>query len=147
MPFVYNEETGAESVTVYNMPVYKVEPGIIPGLFQEIRFEANRPLSNADIDHLYDLISYHWADVVGGLPLIDIWCDGDNAYSVSTAFNSVEGSRDEKIHRAIQFVGSLNTRIALGTPKFKDETQEIAPMPDTKVTVWLSEVSKNVSSR
>lgn len=146
MPFVYNEETGAESVEVYNMPVYKVEPGIIPGLFQEIRFEANRPLSNADIDHLHDLVRYHWDSVVVGddrrgySDLDDMWCDADNAYSTQANFGAIDANHDDLIQRAIQFVGTLNTRIALGT-------DTIAPMPDTKVTVWLSEVSKNVSSR
>lgn len=146
MPFVYNEETGAEAVEVYNMPVYKVEPGIIPGIFQEIRFEANRPLSNADIDHLHDLVRYQWDNVVVGSDgrgysaLDDIWVDADNAYSTSVNFDAIDISYDECVQRAIQFVGTLNIRIALGT-------ETIAPMPDTKVTVWLSEVSKNVTSR
>lgn len=142
MPFVYNEETGAESVMVYNRPVYKCVPGsgIVPGLFDEVRFEADRSLSYADLDHLFELVRYHWADVVGGSPMDDIWCDGDNAYSVSSNFDTVNDSHDGRIYRAIQFVGTLNTRISLGTP-------EIPPLPDTKVTVWVSEVSKNVSSR
>lgn len=142
MPFVYNEETGAESVEVYHSPAYKIDfdKGVLPALFSELRFEANRPLSNDDIDHLHDLVRYHWDDVVGAAPLDDIWCDGDNAYSTTAYLETLDASNDEREHRGLNFIATLRTRIEMGT-------KEIPGMPDLKVTVWADDVRKNVSSR
>lgn len=147
MPFVYNEETGAESVEVYHSPAYKIdlEAGILPALFSELRFEANRPLSNADIDQLHDLIRYHWDDVVGGAPLDDIWVDSDNAYSTTALLESNGSTADECEHRGMNFIATLGTRIQMGTPVAKDGTQKIKGMPDLTVTVWADDVRKHVS--
>lgn len=146
MQAVYNEETGTDSVLVYNETVYKIDEnnGVFPGIFTELRFEANRSLTNAELDHLHSLIRYHWDATVGGLPLDDMFCDGDNAYSVSTSFCSRESNPTpaQALRKGIKFISTLNDFIASGSPAYKDGSQEVKPMADTAITVWASEVFK-----
>lgn len=148
MQVVYNAETGAESIFVYNETVYKVDfnKHILPGMFTELRFEANRDLTNAELDHLHSLVRYHWDNTVGGLPLDDMFCDGYNAYSTSTKINGFgeDISLAEAQWRGLNFISTLNVLISLGTPQDGEGKRQIAPLPDTTVTVWASEVYKNL---
>jgi hypothetical protein len=147
MATVYNEETGAESVFVYNEDVYKVDEAnsILPGMYNELRFEANRDLTNVEIDILHGLVRYHWVHTVDGLPLDDMFCDGYNAYSVSASLFNTLHTEAQALLLGRRFVATLNDFIATGSPKFQDGTQELAPMEDITVTVWASEVVKKTA--
>lgn len=137
MQAVYDAETGAESVFVYESRVYRVDEanGILPGNFQEMRFEADRPLSDSDLDALHTLVREHWDFVVDGLPLDDIFCDGDNAWST---YGKMLHSPVKARKLGQTFVSTLNDFIVTGN--------EHAPgVADVKLTVWVDEVYKEVS--
>lgn len=139
MNFEYraNAETGADSVDVYNSVAYKVDAskGILPAMFTEARFQADRPLSDAEIDNLHDLVSHLWRTIVDGPELNDIWCDGDNAYSTNADLYRVDADPWEAFGRGRKFVAELPDFVRRGTG-------DIAAM-DINISIWVNEVQQD----
>lgn len=136
MEFSYraNQETNAEVVDVYNTPAYKVDEsrGILPAMFTELRIQADKELSDGEIDNLYDLVAHLWRGMVDGCELTDIWCDGKDAFSTNANLYTVDADPWESFGRGRRFVAELPAFVKRGTGDI--------PAMDINVSIWVNEV-------
>lgn len=139
---VYNEATGAKSVDGASRKLFKVEGDVLPDEFYELRVKANRELTDAELAHLFELVEYSWTVTVKAPALEDFARSGKKSFTASADL-SRSFSHDPK-GRAKEFIDGLNDFIATGSPvrKTKGNTRAVEALPNTKVSVWVSNVYK-----
>jgi hypothetical protein len=141
---VYNEETGAKSFQGASRKLFKVEGDILPDEFYELKVKANRPLDDAELKQLFDLVDYSWVTTVKAPALEYLGRTGKKSFGAETDL-SRSFSHDPK-GRAKEFIDGLNAFVASGSPqrKTKNNTRLVEGLPDVKVSVWVSNVYKDV---
>lgn len=132
--YLVNADTNAEVVDVYNTPAYKVDAdrGILPAMFTELRVQADKELSNNEIDNLFDLVAHLWRDMVKGGELNDIWCDGKDAFSTNANLYTVDADPWDSVARGRRFVEELPAFVKRGTGDI--------PAMDIDISIWVNEV-------
>lgn len=142
MTTLYNEDTGAKTVDGPTRKLFKVEGDIRPDEFYEMRIKANRPLTDEEVKHLLALADYSWTVTTKAPALEFLGRTGKKSFAVATELD--KSFSHDPLGRAQEFINGLNAFIATGSPerKTKQNTRAVEPMPDTTVSVWVSNVFK-----
>lgn len=145
MTTVYNEETGAKTAEGATRKLFKVEGDIRPDEFYEMRIKANRPLTDEEVKQLLALVDYSWVTTVKAPALEFLGRTGKKSFAVATEMD--KSFSHDPLGRAQEFVDGLNSFIATGSPerKTKQNTRAVDGLPDVKVSVWVSNVFKEVN--
>lgn len=143
MTVLRNEETGAEVATSTHSKVFKVAGDVLPDEFREMRIEASRDLTAEEVDQLVKLIEYSWVTTARGQEFT--FFDSENQRAFTVGADLTRSFSHDPVGRAKEFVDGLNAFIASGSPqrKTKNNTRAVEPLPNTTVTVWVTDVYKN----
>lgn len=108
--------------------------------FHQILIEANRALTDAEKDQLFELINYRWISVVRGQELEGYVDDSQNTIIVE-AFSKYSFS-SKPAERMDEFVEGLNDFIEEGSPIriTRNNTRLVEGIPDLTVHVWIDNV-------
>lgn len=144
MTTFYNEDTGAKTAEGATRKLFKVEGDVKPDEFYEMRIKANRPLMDEEIQHLLALVDYSWVTTVKAPAVEFLGRTGKKSFAVATEMD--KSFSHDPLGRAQEFIDGLNAFIATGSPerKTKQYTRAVEPMPNTTVSVWVSNVFKEV---
>lgn len=141
---VYNAETEAEFVTFCDVPFYKLGADMPSGMavvaadFNMIRFEANRPLTDVEVEQLMQILGFAWKVTVRGDRMLNFKRHGQNAVVVYVSLASSQSSK--RFDRFDEFQEVVNDYIADGSTVKLDGSQLVAGIENLNVTVWVDEV-------
>lgn len=141
---VTNEETEAEVTNFCDVPFYRLDADTPSGMaivaadFDQLRFEANRPMTDAEVENLMQILGFVWKVTVRGERLLNFKRHGQNAVVVYVSLASSQSGK--RFERFDEFLDTVNDYIADGSTVKKDGSQLVSGIDNLSVTVWADEV-------
>lgn len=139
-----NSETEAEVTTFCDVPFYKLgndTPSgspVVAAHFDALRFEASRPMTDAEVQHLMQILGFAWKVTVRGDKMLSFKRNGQNAVVVYVSLSS--SSSRNPFERFDEFQEVVNDYIADGSTVKRDGSQLVSGIDNLSVTVWADDV-------